>query len=358
MSENKVAEQKSKKSGLRTLEQGETLFRENDPAQSLYIIQTGQIRLFRPKGKGFVEIAILRAGEVIGEMAYFDEKSRRRSCSASAIIKTQIVEISFQAFEKTMSGLNPWFKTIINTLANRLRQTNERVKTLETNSVGFGAKGRVADYVFFHNIDVIKILSTMYLAYKAHGEAGKNGYHKLHLNKLKFYLFEVYTIPEIKFEEFFNILQSDHFIKLSKDEDGLPKVIEIKNPEDLRAMVVFLNSQRLSDDSKKLKISNKCERFLSRIIEQINVKGGTNPKEPVNISVILDDFKERGVPITQEDLCDAITAGLAEDILVGNKNELTSVIAIERLRKIFPAIRMDNSIKRINEEKSNGGQAY
>ena len=33
-----------------------------------------------------------------------------------------------------MSGLNPWFKTIINTLANRLRSTNARVKELESNS--------------------------------------------------------------------------------------------------------------------------------------------------------------------------------------------------------------------------------
>ena len=42
---------------------------------------------FRPKGKGFVEIAVLRKGEVIGEMAYFDEKQSLRSCSASALGK-------------------------------------------------------------------------------------------------------------------------------------------------------------------------------------------------------------------------------------------------------------------------------
>ena len=125
-----------KKSGIRTFKPGEVLFNENDPATSLYIIQKGQIRLFRPKGRGFVDLAILRSGEVIGEMAYFDEKSRRRSCSASAIVTTEVIEISFVAFAKTMEGLNPWFKTIINTLANRLRKTNERVKELETNSVG------------------------------------------------------------------------------------------------------------------------------------------------------------------------------------------------------------------------------
>jgi CRP/FNR family cyclic AMP-dependent transcriptional regulator len=349
---------KQKKSGLLSLKQGEVLFQESAPASSLYIIQTGQIRLYRPKGKGFVDIAILRSGEVIGEMAYFDAKNRRRSCSAAAIVKTEIVEISFVAFEKTMAGLNPWFKTIINTLADRLRQTNEKVKSLESNSVGFGAGGRVADYVFFHNVDIIKILSTMYFAFKAHGEKADNGMYKLHLSKLRFYMFDVYAIPEIKFEEFFNILQEDHFVKLTKDKDGLLKVIELKNPDELRSIVVFLNTQRQVDDSKKLNISNKCERFLSRIIEQININSGDKPKEVADISSILEDFKTRQIPIEKEDLQDAIDANLAEEILVGSANKLTSVVNIEKLRKIFPAIRMNNSISRVNREKAGNGKAY
>ena len=75
------------KSGLKKLEQNEILFNDGEHADSLYIIQRGQLRLFKPKGKGFIEIAVLRAGEVIGEMAYFDEDNgRKRSCSASALV--------------------------------------------------------------------------------------------------------------------------------------------------------------------------------------------------------------------------------------------------------------------------------
>lgn len=125
------------KSGLIQYKPSDIIFNQNDPADCLYIIQKGQIRLFIPKGKGFVELAILRAGEVIGEMAYFDDKASRRSCSAQAIVTTEVIRISFKAFEKTMAGLNPWFKTIINTLADRLRKTNDKVRELEGNSVGF-----------------------------------------------------------------------------------------------------------------------------------------------------------------------------------------------------------------------------
>ena len=49
-----------KKSGLRTLAPGEVLFNEGDNASSMFILQKGQLRLYITKGKGFVEIAVLR----------------------------------------------------------------------------------------------------------------------------------------------------------------------------------------------------------------------------------------------------------------------------------------------------------
>jgi len=346
---------KQKKSGIRTFAPGEVLFKESDPATSLFIIQKGQIRLYRPKGKGFVDLAILRSGEVIGEMAYFDEKSRRRSCSAAAIVSTDVIEISFVAFAKTMEGLNPWFKTIINTLADRLRKTNERVKELETNSVGFGTGGKVADYVFFHTTDVMRALSTMYLVFKTHGEVLENGQYQIHMNKLKFYLFDIYNVPEIKFEEFLNILKAEHFVEIAKDDDGLPKNLRVDNPDDFRAITVFFNTQKLVEDSKKLTVSQKCERLLGEVAKQL--KSADKPQAMANISLILNDFKERKVPITDEDYRDAVKAGLAEDILVGGDNNLTSVVNIDKLRKVLPAIRMQNAIKRINESKAQDGKS-
>lgn len=228
-----------KKSGIRTFKQGEIIFNENDPAESLYIIQTGQIRLYRPKGRGYIDLAILRSGEVIGEMAYFDAKASRRSCSAAAIMQTEVIEISFPAFAKTMSGLNPWFKTIINTLADRLRKTNEKVKSLESNSVGFGQGGKVGDYVFFHNSDIVKVLSTMYLALKCHAEK-KESYFEIHENKLKFYLIDVYNVSEVKWEEFKQLLRNEEMMEIGLDEDKLPKLMKVKNIEQFSLNAGFL----------------------------------------------------------------------------------------------------------------------
>ena len=82
-----TSENTQTKSGIRQLKAGEALFHDGDVADSLFIIQKGQLRLFKPKGKGFIELAVLRSGEVIGEMAYFDDdgSGKKRSCSAAAI---------------------------------------------------------------------------------------------------------------------------------------------------------------------------------------------------------------------------------------------------------------------------------
>ena len=45
------------KSGMRLLQPSEVLFNDGDPANSLFIIQKGQLRLYKPKGRGFIEIA-------------------------------------------------------------------------------------------------------------------------------------------------------------------------------------------------------------------------------------------------------------------------------------------------------------
>ncbi len=345
----------SKKSGIKTFEAGEVLFHQNDTAESLYIIQSGQLRLYLPKGKGFVDLAILRSGEVLGEMAYFDEKSRRRSCSAAAIVKTEVVEISFKAFAKTIEGLNPWFKTIINTLADRLRKTNDKVKELEQNSVGYATGGKVATYVFLHNADVIKILSTIYLAIKNHGTK-KESHYEIHMNRLKFYLYDVYAIQEVKFEEFINLLKDAAILKLGKDEDGLLKMLHMQNPEDLRNMLVFFNTQRMLEDDKKLHISKDCATFLKFILDWLRRNGATEARVEADITAIVGEMRAANFNVSEEALKDAVNAGLCEDIVVGNNNLLSSVINYDKLKNVYPSIVLSNALKDLNESKAADGK--
>ncbi|MGI4993910.1 Crp/Fnr family transcriptional regulator [Halobacteriovorax sp. GFR7] len=348
--------QKQHKSGIVRFKAGEVLFNQNDPADSLYIIQKGQIRLYIPKGQGFVEIAILRAGEVIGEMAYFDNKGSRRSCSAAAIVPTDVVRVTFNAFDKTMQGLNPWFKTIVNTLADRLRKTNDRVKALESNSVGFGKDGKVGEYVFFHTTDVLRILAGIYLSSKVHAQKGEDGAHRIHISSIRYYLFDIFGVSEIKFEEMIELLKREGLIIMEDDKDGQPKLVKIPNLESLRSIVAFVNAEKIKTDDKKTKVSKKCNLILSRMKNQLLAKGVTKGKASADLSAVIAELKEGEAIVNPEDIRPAILAGIVEDIFVDDKGNMTNVVDMDKLVKTLPGLIFQVAWQRLNEEKA--GNSY
>lgn len=344
-----------KKSGIVVLEPGAILFNEGDAAFSLFIIQKGNLRLYRPKGKGFIELAVLRAGEVIGEMAFFaeDESERRRSCSAQAMGRTEVIEISFKAFGKTMSNLNPWFKTIINTLASRLRKTNAKIKELETNSVSTGYGKSASEYKFFNNVDIIRILATLFLVLKSHGEDAPNaGGLRIHRKTLKFYCLDIYNILESKFEEFLTLLKEISILTIELDNDKLPNIYCFDRVETLRSLFIFFNTQRALSDDKKIKVTDKCLLLLEKVIKQIQTKEIDTPTVEVDLTTILQDFNDRNIKMDAEDLSSAQESGLAGEIIVGNDGSLTCPIKFHELRKHYLPIRLMSSINKINEQKA------
>lgn len=342
------------KSGLVVLNQSDVLFNEGDAASSLYIIQKGQIRLYLPKGKGFIEIGVLRAGEVIGEMAYFaiEEKEKKRSCSAQAIVRTEIIEISFIAFNKTMSNLNPWFKTIVNTLASRLRKTNAKVKELETNSVSAGYGSGSVGYKFFRNVDVVKVLSMIFLVVKSHGESTPNGFD-VNKKTLDLYAFDIYNIQESKFEELISTLQSLGYMDIVKDKNNLPNVYRFFNLDLIKQLFTFYNVQRNTADEKKLKISSKCEIFLGQILGQFQKSNIQTPKAEANLTTIIEAFKTQNVKMDVDDLQEARDAGFVGDVIVGDNNNLLCEVNQDSLKSVFPSIRLMNAIQKVNEVKQN-----
>ncbi|MEA9355552.1 cyclic nucleotide-binding domain-containing protein [Bacteriovorax sp. PP10] len=336
----------AKKSGIKTLAPGEILFNEGDNANSMYIIQKGQLRLFRPKGKGFVEIAVLRAGEVLGEMAYFDPDTKNRSVSAAAITSVDIIEISFNALEKTMAGLNPWFKTLINTLAERLRKTNERVRNLENNSVGFSS-----DYKFFQSADVVKILSVLFLTFRSLGE-NKEGRWYLNYNRIKTYALEIFNINEAKMEEFIQLLTDEQIIEVTVDDQDASKVLSTREPDTFRMFQVFFNTQRSLRDEKKLHISSKCEKFMVRVMEECSSLPIVDGKVDIELSKIVSHFKEYNLGITLDDFQGAKNAKFCGEYRMGENNSISSTINIDYMRKMYPVVRFMNALNRVNELKA------
>ncbi len=335
-----------KKSGLKILQPGQVLFNEGDEANSMFIIQKGQIRLFRPKGKGFVDIAVLRSGEVIGEMAYFDPNSRKRSASASAIAPTEVIEISFVALEKTMTALNPWFKTLINTLADRLRKSNERVRELESNSVGYSS-----DYKFFQLSEVVKLLSLFYFCYKSMSEVNGDKV-SLPMNKLKQYVVDIFNIQEVKLEEMVQLFIAEKIMTSVTDEEQGTKILSVTDIEFFKTLQAFFNTQRMLREDKKMHISNKCEKFLSKVVDQTRELTPENGQVEVDLSKIANYFKEYNMGITLDDFQAARLAKFCGEYKMADDGKISAMVNIDYLNKMFPVVKFMNAINRLNDAKA------
>lgn len=107
-----------------TLEAGEALFEAGGPAEALYIVNKGTLGIYvnRP-GTGRHLLALVRHGEVVGEMAVIS--GRPRSASAIAIRDCELVKLSaaeFRALEKRYPQLSIALNRL---LVRRLRETSQ-----------------------------------------------------------------------------------------------------------------------------------------------------------------------------------------------------------------------------------------
>jgi CRP/FNR family transcriptional regulator, cyclic AMP receptor protein len=102
---------------------GEILFRENDVGQFFYVIQEGQVEVYKIKGKAKVPLAVLNPGQCVGEFSALDGK--RRSATAIALTEVTVLKINAETLDSQIRRNPAWFRTITFSLVERLRKTNE-----------------------------------------------------------------------------------------------------------------------------------------------------------------------------------------------------------------------------------------
>src|SRR5262245_57091347 len=116
-------------SAVRTYKAGQTLFNDGDPSRSIFIIRKGAVSIRKKRGQSHVEVSRAVSGETIGELSFFDR--RPRSATAVALIEVEVIEITFEALEKVYQSIPDYMKTIMASMAERLRKANELIIRLQ-----------------------------------------------------------------------------------------------------------------------------------------------------------------------------------------------------------------------------------
>ena len=103
---------------------GEIIFEREEPASTLYIITTGQVKISIPSPAGHEAVlALLSDGEFFGELSLFDEKPH--SATAQAMNNTSLLTLHRDDFLAFVRRQPEVAIKIFRVLSSRLRQTNE-----------------------------------------------------------------------------------------------------------------------------------------------------------------------------------------------------------------------------------------
>lgn len=112
---------------------GQALFKEGESSSSIFIIRRGTIAVRKRKGDGYVEVSRLYTNEVLGELSFFDRQPR--SATAVALTEVEVMEITFDALDRIYKTIPDYMRTIVASMAERLRKASETISKLQKDTV-------------------------------------------------------------------------------------------------------------------------------------------------------------------------------------------------------------------------------
>jgi tRNA A-37 threonylcarbamoyl transferase component Bud32 len=107
---------------------GTIIVNEGEPGNTAYVIEEGQCAAFRVEDSVEVELRVMGPGDVFGETAVFSDGPRTASVKARTDVVLLVV--TGEALSQAV-GLNSWMGAFVRALADRFRETDERLRALE-----------------------------------------------------------------------------------------------------------------------------------------------------------------------------------------------------------------------------------
>ncbi len=101
---------------------GDVIFKEKEPGASMFIIQAGQVEIYRQQAGKEKHIALLGPGDFFGEMSVLEEIPR--TASARALQDSQLLQIDATTFDQVLRE-NPEIAV------RMMRRLSRRLRTME-----------------------------------------------------------------------------------------------------------------------------------------------------------------------------------------------------------------------------------
>lgn len=109
----------------RIYKDGEVIVKEGTQSRTMYVIQSGNVKVVKSEGETETTLAMLGEGDIFGEMSLFDAKPR--SATVKAMGEARVLAIDHENFLKRIK-MDPSlaFRTI-KQMSQRIRDLNSRL---------------------------------------------------------------------------------------------------------------------------------------------------------------------------------------------------------------------------------------
>ncbi len=127
---------------IRKLEKDNTIFHAGDPADAVFVVASGRVKVVitSSDGKEFI-LTVLGAGQVFGEMALLE--SAPRSASVVTLSAVEVLVINRADFQRLLESSPRISLRLMAILSRRLRRANSKMESLAYMDVA----GRLARYL-------------------------------------------------------------------------------------------------------------------------------------------------------------------------------------------------------------------
>ncbi len=231
--------------GIKKLAKGEILFREGDPSDAMYVIKTGRIAITKNKGSGEIILAEKKNGEMLGEMAFFDDKPR--SAGAKAIADTEVIQLPFVSLHAQFKTFPEWLKAVVRTVNGHLRDANARIKNLESATTG--------EEEMFPPHMVTRLCAIISLVGFKIGEKTDLGL-EIRYSVLREYCIQVFQQPTNKLDKIMEVLQALNIMKVEELGEG-KKRVTILNHKLLTDFTDWYNKYLFTEQGKRVTVEEK-----------------------------------------------------------------------------------------------------
>lgn len=118
----------------RRVAKGRRIFNEGEAGDFAYIVETGEIGIYKKIEGSEIEITTLNPGEIFGEIAVLD--GRERLASAIALTESTLIIVSPETLEQRIKSADKFVKTLLSIFMTNLRDTHNTYRNPSHNFEG------------------------------------------------------------------------------------------------------------------------------------------------------------------------------------------------------------------------------